>query len=114
MIAVVGLSISVSCIRISAVLDMSAAPHMDVLLVSDSQLSSRGFRAFYQHIPCNRRGDAPPGDCGQVTDREYFTLTRSGSTVQRSCVYRVLRHNTVSAFPLQTEGDSGNCAYHSV
>lgn len=103
----VAVSLSAHCsisVGISAVLDMSAAPQMDVFLVSDSQHSGRGFRAHYQHIPCNRPEGAPPADCGQVTDGEYFTLTRSGSMVRRSCVYRILRRSNVSA----TEGDSGN------
>jgi len=73
---------------------MSAAPHMDVLLVSDSQHSARGFRAFYQHIPCHRRQSPPPALCGKVTDGEHFTLTSSGSMVHRSCVYRIWRRST--------------------
>jgi hypothetical protein len=81
---------------------MSAAPQMDVLLVSGSQPSGRGFRAFYQHIPCHRREGALPADCGQVTDGEHFTLTGSVSMVHRSCVYRILRHSTVSASGVET------------
>ena len=107
----IAVSLSTHCsvsVGVSAVLDMSSAPQMDVLLVSDGQHSGRGFRALYQHVPCNRREDVPPADCGQVTDGEYFTLTRSGSIVHRSCVYRILKRSTVSA----TEGDSGNYTYH--
>jgi hypothetical protein len=101
-------------VGIAAVLDMSAAPQMDVLLVSDSQHSGRGFRALYQHIPCNRREGTPPGDCGQVTDGEHFTLTSSVSKVHRSCVYRILKRSTVSASCLETVGDSANYTYHAL
>lgn len=97
----------------AVLLDMSAAPQMDVLLVSDSQHSGRGFRASYQHIPCHRREDERPADCGQVTDNEHFTLTNSGSNAHRSCVYRILRHSAVSASPVETVRDSGNYTYHS-
>lgn len=83
-----------SLLATGTVLDMSSAPQMDVLLVSDGQHSGRGFRALYQHVPCNRREDVPPADCGQVTDGQYFTLTRSGSIVHRSCVYRILKRST--------------------
>jgi hypothetical protein len=89
-------------VGIAVVLDMSFAPQMDVLLVSGRQRSGRGFRAFYQHIPCQRREGALPADCGQVADSEHFTLTDSGSMVHRSCVYRILRHSAVSASAAET------------
>ncbi|XP_023702361.1 uncharacterized protein LOC111861760 [Cryptotermes secundus] len=76
------------------VLDMSTAPHMDLILVSDRQYSGRGFRAFYRHVPCNRRDAHPQAGCGQVTDHKYFTLIRSGRVEQDSCVYRIFRNNT--------------------
>jgi len=101
-------------VGIAAVLDMSAAPQMDVLLVSDSQHSARGFRAFYQHIPCHRRQSPPPALCGKVTDGEHFTLTSSGSMVHRSCVYRIWRRSTVSASPVETVRDGGNYTYHAI
>ena len=97
----------------AVMLDMSAAPQMDVLLVSDSQYSGRGFRAFYQHIPCHRREGVLPADGGQVTDGEHFTLSSSGANAPRSCVYRILRHSAVSAFPVETVPDSGNYTYHA-
>lgn len=104
---------TLSFVGTAAMLDMSAASQMDVLLVSDSQHSGRGFRALYQHIPCPRREGPPPADCGQVMVGEHFTLTSSGSMLHRSCVYRILRRNTVSASPVETVHDSGNYTYHA-
>ncbi|KAJ9599303.1 hypothetical protein L9F63_010217, partial [Diploptera punctata] len=74
-------------------LDMSTSQNLDVVFVSDGLYTGRGFRIYYQHLPCNRRVQAVP-ICGVTTGKQYFTFSKSEYEDQDTCTYNILQNNT--------------------